>query len=164
MLARQTVCSRCGATNLGAQAWCLRCRAALPSPAPTVRGRHCPRCGAAERPGVKFCGQCGAPQAKEHAVRWTLSVRAGPQAGQEFVLGERARVGRSSDNDICLQGAQLSRHHALFERTPEGLRITDLGSRNGTWVNGQRIAGPVALEGGESIAIGEAQCTVHADG
>ena len=81
----------------------------------------------------------------------------------EFPLGERARVGRESENDICLQGRLLSRYHALFERTPEGLRITDLGSTNGTWVNGQRISGPVTLKGDELIAIGEAQCTVRAD-
>ena len=93
-----------------------------------------------------------------------LSVRTGPQAGQAFELGERVRVGRSDDNEICLQGERLSRHHALFERTPEGLRLTDLGSTNGTWVNGERITGTVPLEGGESISIGDVQCTLRADG
>jgi pSer/pThr/pTyr-binding forkhead associated (FHA) protein len=93
-----------------------------------------------------------------------LSVRTGPQAGQAFELGERTRIGRSSDNEICLQGAKLSRHHALFERTSEGLHLTDLGSTNGTWVNGERITGTVPLEAGASISIGDVQCTLRSDG
>jgi len=163
MRARHAVCSRCGATNLGEQAWCLRCHASLPTPASAESGPRCPRCGAPTRPGVRFCGQCGAPQVQPSAVRWTLAVRTGPQAGQAFAIGERTQVGRSTENDICLQGTQLSRHHALFERTPAGLRLTDLGSTNGTWVNGQRIAGPMLLHGGDSIALGDAQCTLRAD-
>ena len=74
-------------------------------------------------------------------LRWTVE----PNAGQEVALGERVRLGREPDNDILVEGAGISRHHAVIEWVGEGYQITDLGSVNGTLVNGQRVAVPNAV-------------------
>ena len=58
------------------------------------------------------------------------------------------------EGDIVIDDEQSSRRHAVIEPTPDGLRIDDLGSSNGTFVNGQRITGPVLLGDGDLVTIG----------
>ena len=65
------------------------------------------------------------------------------------------RIGRSDKNDIVLSDDLASRHHAMLQRSGEGqFYISDLGSSNGTLVNGVRITVPVILRPGALIAIG----------
>ena len=65
-------------------------------------------------------------------------------------------IGREADNDIQLLIAGVSRYHAKIEYTPDGKwKIMDLGSTNGTKVNGTKITRPQLLEPGTEIAIGE---------
>lgn len=73
-----------------------------------------------------------------------------------FLLPEAVlTVGRSDEAGIPLDGdAGISRLHAILEPIDGGWRISDLGSRNGTFVNGNRIAGAVALRPGDEIRIG----------
>lgn len=73
---------------------------------------------------------------------------------QQFPLGVTNYVGSNSDNQICLSGRGVSRRHALITVSPSGLTITDLQSRNGTQVNGTRVA-EQALVDGDRITIGE---------
>ena len=83
-----------------------------------------------------------------------------PQIGSSFALepGSRLLVGRSPKADIILrQGAHsdqcsVARHHALFERTSDGLLVRDLRSTNGTWVDGQAVEQAVVGPGDE-VAI-----------
>ena len=64
-------------------------------------------------------------------------------------------VGRSSANELCYpEDAGLSRQHLVIERTPSGWSVRDLGSKNGTLLNGQRIAGTHALSPGDRVAAG----------
>ena len=50
------------------------------------------------------------------------------------------RIGRAPDNDVVLSDLKVSRHHAEVRRSPTGrYEIVDLGSHNGTYVNGQRV-------------------------
>jgi hypothetical protein len=86
-----------------------------------------------------------------------LSVSSGGQAGREFDLtGNRFVIGRESDCDFQIDDEKASRHHTAINRTPEGqMWIEDLGSTNGTYVNGQPIPQPVPLTGGETITIGD---------
>ena len=65
------------------------------------------------------------------------------------------RIGRASANDIVLSGTGISRCHAEIARRPGGLLLTDFNSRNGTFVNDQRIAAPVSLSSGDRIRIGD---------
>jgi FHA domain-containing protein len=64
-------------------------------------------------------------------------------------------LGRGTGADIMLTGPLVSRRHAELTDTVHGLVVTDLGSRNGVFVNGHRISTPVVLEVGDSLAIGD---------
>ena len=66
-----------------------------------------------------------------------------------------AVLGRSTDADLTVAVAQLSRRHARFEHRNDQWWLTDLGSTNGTWVNGEPIGErPVALGDGDQIVLG----------
>lgn len=76
------------------------------------------------------------------------------QRGDVLVLAEsETAVGRASSNDLVIGAAEISREHALLRRDGNALEVHDLGSRNGTWVNGVRITREVARSGDE-IAFG----------
>ena len=84
-------------------------------------------------------------------------LRVMPAAGEPFELtiGNTATIGRTSDNTVCLSDSPLvSRQHALV-RCHDGYRyqIIDLGSRNGTFVNDQRVVMPTTLTNGARIRI-----------
>jgi adenylate cyclase len=84
-------------------------------------------------------------------------LRVTPAAGEPFELtiGNTATIGRTSDNTVCLSGSPLvSRQHALV-RCHDGYQyqIIDLGSRNGTFVNDQRVVMPVTLTHGARIRV-----------
>jgi hypothetical protein len=84
----------------------------------------------------------------------TLTIRA---TGREFVLaGERMVIGRLKTCDICLQDANASREHAAVEREGSGWAVEDLGSTNGTLLNGER-ASRARLRNGDVIAIGASE-------
>lgn len=70
--------------------------------------------------------------------------------------GNRIGIGRSRDNDIVLDDPQVSRHHSRLDRLEtNGWRVSDLTSRNGTFVNGIRVSGrPMAYRVGDELAIG----------
>src|SRR5262245_25539664 len=75
----------------------------------------------------------------------TLVVIRGPLAGQEFVLEERTTciLGRAEDCSPRIPDDEhhrtISRHHCLLDVNPPAIRLRDFGSRNGTYLNGQRI-------------------------
>lgn len=75
--------------------------------------------------------------------------------------GERCTIGKGSA-DIVLQDRAVSRVHASIERVTGGWVVQDLGSRNGTFVNGVRVVGPRALRSGDEIRFGSAVTTFRA--
>jgi hypothetical protein len=81
--------------------------------------------------------------------------------GRILAVGDnRAVVGRAQDTDITLSEPEVSRHHALLVRAGGTVWIHDLGSANGTAVNGVRAgAEPVQIRPGDSITIGPATFT-----
>jgi len=71
-------------------------------------------------------------------------------------------LGRIPDNDIPLPWSWVSRKHALIQAEENGrLNLIDLGSSNGTFVNGRRIYTPVCLENGDCIGIGNTRLLFH---
>jgi hypothetical protein len=91
-------------------------------------------------------------------VRSSFALRFGPR---EFKLKNRiTTAGRSSAADIPLVGALVSRRHATFSLTETGVDVSDHGSRNGVFVNGDRITGPQALHPGDIITIGDDSLTL----
>ncbi len=87
--------------------------------------------------------------------RYALVVDGGPQTGLTYVLGEgETSAGRSAESDIFLEDVTVSRHHAVFAVDGEGLTVTDLGSTNGTYVNGRRHETAV-LAPGDEVMLGK---------
>lgn len=82
-------------------------------------------------------------------------LSAGVYAGIEVVVDRALRIGRDAGNDLRLPGdVAMSRHHALVTPTPECLFIKDLGSTNGTYVNGVRVQ-RAPLNHNDRIRIGD---------
>jgi pSer/pThr/pTyr-binding forkhead associated (FHA) protein len=90
-----------------------------------------------------------------------LRALDGPVAGRRFALGAHTRLGRTGDNDVPLADAQVSRRHALIQRVPGGYVLSDQGSTNGTFVNGQRIQGSRALQRGDELRLGSTRFIVE---
>jgi predicted component of type VI protein secretion system len=75
------------------------------------------------------------------------------------VLGDSTLIGRGTDCDYILDDTQASRSHALIEKGEEGFTLTDQDSSNGTFVDDERIYGPVLLSEGDTILIGQTTFT-----
>jgi hypothetical protein len=89
--------------------------------------------------------------------RATLLIRKGAEAGAEFELdGDIVRCGRDSANQIVLDDNTVSRKHVEFHRSNGGLGYSteDMGSLNGTYVNGERVKS-VALNDGDEVQVGK---------
>jgi pSer/pThr/pTyr-binding forkhead associated (FHA) protein len=87
-------------------------------------------------------------------VEWTASailvVKRGPNAGSRFPLHQPVRsAGRDPRSDIFLDEVTVSRRHAEFRSERGELRVVDIGSLNGTYVNGQLIDSAVLTDGDE---------------
>ena len=88
--------------------------------------------------------------------QYQLTMRSGPNPGTVFTLeGEQLSIGRDSSNEIAINDAEISRRHARLTFQGGKYVIEDMGSTNGTYVNGQRLTGQRVLKSGEVIALGE---------
>jgi uncharacterized protein YraI len=84
-----------------------------------------------------------------------LVVHAGPLAGKGYpITGDTLTFGRGSENDIVLDDTQVSRNHARLIRQADEVIIEDLGSTNGTLVNGKPVVGQQMLQPADIISIG----------
>ncbi len=102
---------------------------------------------------------------EEHARRvqvreWTLEVVGGPDKGKKVsTLDGLLRVGGDTTNDLVLTDGTVSRRHIEVERTSAGLLLRDLGSRNGTFVDGRRVV-TAFVEPGDKIQLGKTKIAV----
>ena len=85
-----------------------------------------------------------------------LVVRRGPQPNQTYELNKDIiTVGRDITNDIVINDPEVSRHHMRLTRGAGGFTLEDLGSTNGTFINGQRLTGAKPLNNGDMVGLGE---------
>ncbi len=92
-------------------------------------------------------------------------VVASDPTEERLDVGERLLVGRDGEVTSLHPDPELSRRHALITRRPDGsLGIEDLGSANGTFVNGERLHQPATLREGDRIRVGSATLEVRRDG
>jgi predicted component of type VI protein secretion system len=86
----------------------------------------------------------------------TLVMRQGPKPNQVFELTKDVyTAGREAGNDIAIEDTQISRHHARLLRQGNSFVVEDLGSTNGTFVNGRRVTGPVLLSNGDMLGFAD---------
>jgi pSer/pThr/pTyr-binding forkhead associated (FHA) protein len=150
----------------------------------------CTNCGHPNRDDARFCAECGHPlqedvtvtlppvEAEEEvhdefpfphdeleAGQALLLVKRGPNAGSTFLLDQDATtVGRSTDGDVFLDDVTVSRKHAIFERRTGGAWfVRDVGSLNGTYVNGEQVD-ETKLASGDEVQIGRFKLTFFAAG
>jgi predicted component of type VI protein secretion system len=89
-------------------------------------------------------------------TNFQLVMNAGPTPGKEYPLEKNeVFIGRDLTNDIVINDAEVSRRHARLVAQAGGYILEDLGSTNGTFVNGQRLMGPYILRAGETVTLGE---------
>ena len=92
------------------------------------------------------------------AKRPELMVMTGDLSGRRFEVPEAGlRLGRSSSNDLQVTDEELSRNHCIFECDgPDGIRVMDLASANGTFVNGEQLGADARkLKPGDVVEVGQ---------
>ena len=85
---------------------------------------------------------------------------SGGAKGTTAKLGETTRIGKAPDNDLVLPDDTVSRHHCELVRTDAGVRVKDLGSTNGTKVQGARITEAV-VQPGTVLKVGEVEVALR---
>ena len=86
----------------------------------------------------------------------TLTLtRSATQAGLTIRVTSTLVLGRSPEADLTLDDQYASDFHVRLAPQTDGLRLHDLGSTNGTFVNGERVVAPVTLRSGDELQIGQ---------
>ncbi|MEH3053348.1 MAG: FHA domain-containing protein [Patulibacter minatonensis] len=112
-------------------------------PPPDATGFH----AAVGAPTGELVAQRGAP-------RLIIRRMQGQRPGLEYDLPQRTTLGRG-DVEISFEDAYASSRHARIELQSGVAILEDLGSTNGTFVNGEQLEGPWSLRAGDQIAIGD---------
>ncbi|KFE67125.1 sigma 54-interacting transcriptional regulator [Hyalangium minutum] len=94
---------------------------------------------------------------------WTVEVSAGPDKGKKITTQDSlVRVGSDSASDLVLTDPTVSRRHLEIERTAKGLLLRDLGSRNGTYLDGRQVI-QVVLQSGDKVQLGKTKLSIKPD-
>jgi hypothetical protein len=90
------------------------------------------------------------------ASSFRLIERTGPNPGATFEgTQDVTTMGRDVTNEVVLSDSEVSRQHARITQTPGGFVLEDLGSTNGTFINGERLVAPRILSAGDLVGLGE---------
>lgn len=92
---------------------------------------------------------------KRKEGRRVLFVRSETQQGQEFEVSDVVVLGRSDETDVVLDDPYASEFHLRLVSQESGMMLHDLGSTNGTYVNGRRVSAPTELKRGDTIQVGK---------
>jgi pSer/pThr/pTyr-binding forkhead associated (FHA) protein len=165
-------CSQCGSENSSNARFCSQCGTPLagaPAPAPSGPAGAEPVAHDSTQT-ITFGGPTPKPDADERgslapadaaavdalpAGSALLVVQRGAGAGSRYLLDrELSTVGRHPESEIFLDDITVSRRHVEFRRTGEGFRVHDVGSLNGTYLNGDRVDDAL-LQNGDEVRIGK---------
>jgi hypothetical protein len=129
----------------------------LPGPGPAGRNPEQARYGAS-RP---YAGPGRGPEPGQGHGPGPFTRLAGPGVVPVPLFfppgrGDRFTIGRTRDCDLCLADLSVSRHHAELVRGADGWLLTDLGSHNGTRVNGWLVRETVPVRAGDRLEFGSA--------
>lgn len=96
---------------------------------------------------------------KKEADLPVLLAQTGPLEGQRWEIDKDLLIGRDAACDIVIitPDKQVSRRHARIQVTKDGLMLSDMGSKNGTHLNSERVQDPIRLEDGDTVQIALAQ-------
>jgi len=90
------------------------------------------------------------------AAKFQFFMRSGPNTGKVYPLEEpEIIIGRDANNGVAINDAEVSRKHAKLSLHGSAYVIQDLGSTNGTFINGQRITDSQVLKPGDTVTLGE---------
>lgn len=84
-----------------------------------------------------------------------LFVRSESQQGLDLEISDVTVLGRSSETDVVLDDPYASEFHMRLVAQDNGIMLHDLGSTNGTYVNGRRVTAPTQLRRGDTIQVGK---------
>ena len=87
-------------------------------------------------------------------LNWQITILDGAYMNKTFTLVGDFAIGRGEQNNLTLLDGIASRKHALLKKTDQGFEIQDLGSSNGTFLNGELIISPQPVWDGDLILIG----------
>ncbi|MCD9624141.1 FHA domain-containing protein FhaB/FipA [Rhabdothermincola salaria] len=125
--------------------------AELRTPAPTA-APAAPAAGPTAAPPGRRARKAAEKAAK--AVPELVVVDPADQRGRAYPLGNEASIGRAAGCQITVDDTYVSQIHArVFTRDGQWL-VEDLGSTNGTWMNRQRVSGPMVVQRGDRVQVG----------
>jgi len=84
-----------------------------------------------------------------------------PTGREHLLTGESMTIGRAVESDIVITSRRVSREHSRVQREGRHVMLADLGSTNGTFLNGERVLAPVRLRDGDSVSIGDVALVFH---
>lgn len=88
--------------------------------------------------------------------KWFLKVVSGTEQGRQYIATTpEVKIGRKTENHICLRDPKVSRYHALIRLEGMCVVLVDLGSTNGTSVNDERISDEMRLHSGDQFKVGD---------
>ena len=90
-----------------------------------------------------------------------LSITAGPRKGERVKVERELTIGRAPDADVVIDDDEISRRHVRVVPTPAGLEVEDLGSTNGTELDGQRLSKRTLAGDGSVISFGSTSAKVE---
>jgi pSer/pThr/pTyr-binding forkhead associated (FHA) protein len=127
----------------------------------------CPACGSAAPGATASFEPVGAAEGGAAALETiegpVLVVRKGPQPGERFYLDRpNLTIGRDPASDIFLNDMTVSRAHAVLRTAAGTVRISDVGSLNGTYVNGVCVD-EAQLTDGDVVQVGTFQMVYHGE-
>ncbi len=156
-------CQECGVKGTAGMR-CAYCGAVIPEPEEL---QLCPICSTTQRPGAKYCARCGANMklpAKENLDLRPhfVSVSSDGEERIAYILNQNEiLIGRTLNNGFVIEHPSVSKRHARVVAEDDQYSLCDLGSSNGTFVNGKRIK-EITLRDGSEVRFGRAHFVYRA--